>query len=94
MIITMHRNFAGRLAHLQLVHPELARYVEPVIVNALCIDFIYGGAYAWAYLARQHVDEDDIWTMLRSPGRHWQLPELDVEQTADIALASAGLQHP
>lgn len=90
----MNRTPAGRLAHLQLVHPELARYGEPVIVNALCVDFIYGGAYAWVYLARHHVDEEHIWTMLHSPGRRWESPELDVEQTADIALASVGLQHP
>lgn len=67
---------------------------EQLVLNAHCIDFVYGGVYAWAYLATAGVADPDIIVILRTPFDRWHAAEPDIASTARRAMDSIGMQRP
>lgn len=83
-----------RMDQLRIAHPEIGRYPDALILDAFFVDFVFGGAYAWAYLAKCAVEEADIQTILRTPIRDWSVPQCDIARAAEDALAKVGLRCP
>jgi hypothetical protein len=74
--------------------PPAARYGEQLVLNAHCIDFVYGGVYAWAYLAMAGVSDPDIIVILRTPFDSWRSAHPDIATIAHRAMDSIGIQRP
>ena len=71
-----------------------SRYGERLVLNAHCIDFVYGGAYAWAYLAMAGVADPDILSILRTPFDRWDAASPDIATAAQRAMHSVGIRRP
>lgn len=71
-----------------------SRYGERLVLNAHCIDFVYGGAYAWAYLAMSGVADPDILSILRTPFDRWHAATPDIATAAHRAMHTVGIQRP
>jgi hypothetical protein len=72
----------------------IARFGEQTVLNAHCIDFVYGGVYAWAYLAMAGIPDRDIMVILRTPFDRWHCAEPDIAAVAHGAMCSMGIQRP
>jgi len=71
-----------------------SRFGEQLILNAHCIDFVYGGVYAWAYLAMAGVADPDIIVILRTPFGGWDRAEPNIADVAHRAMRRMGIQRP
>ncbi|MTW09929.1 hypothetical protein GM658_04890 [Pseudoduganella eburnea] len=73
-------------------------YRDELELNALCIDFVHGGLYAWTYLSRAGVADADILRILNAPADAWCYRVENAETTARLALNAAGIRlrgwHP
>ncbi|MGW8391636.1 hypothetical protein [Pseudoduganella sp. HUAS MS19] len=65
-----------------------------IILNAHCIDFVYGGVYAWAYLAMAGVADQDIMVILRTPFERWGDAVPNIAEVAQRAMRTVGIQRP
>lgn len=74
--------------------PPHARLGDQVVLNAHCIDFVYGGVYAWAYLAMAGVAEPDILVILRTPFDRWGAATPSIAAVAQRALCTIGMHRP
>lgn len=74
--------------------PPDSRHSAQLILNAHCIDFVYGGVYAWAYLAMAGVSDHDIIVILRTPFDSWHTAEPDIATIAQRAMHAIGIQRP
>lgn len=70
------------------------RHDESLLLNAYCIDFVYGGVYAWVYLAMAGLADTDIIVILRTPFEGWDAAEPDIATVAHRAMQSIGIQRP
>jgi hypothetical protein len=74
--------------------PPASRFGEQLVLNAHCIDFVYGGVYAWAYLAMAGVPDPDIVVILRTPFERWGAAEPNIADVAHRAMRALGIQRP
>lgn len=65
-----------------------------IILNAHCIDFVYGGVYAWAYLAMAGVADPEIIAILRTPFDRWGDAHPSIADVAERAMRTVGIQRP
>ena len=65
-----------------------------LILNAHCIDFVYGGVYAWAYLAAAGVADHDIIVIMRTPFERWGDATPTIADVAQRAMRTLGIQRP
>jgi len=70
------------------------RFGKQLILNAHCIDFVYGGVYAWAYLATAGVSDRDIMSIMRTPFDRWGDAAPSVAEVARRAMHTMGIQRP
>jgi len=71
-----------------------SRFGKQLVLNAHCIDFVYGGVYAWAYLAMAGVPDPDIIVILRTPFDGWATAEPTIADVAHRAMHKMGIQRP
>ena len=64
---------------------------EQLLLNAYSIDFVHGGAFAWAYLAFLGVSDREIQRILNAPPHTWCHRVQDVEATARSAMTAIGM---
>ena len=74
--------------------PPRSRFGEQIVLNAHCIDFVYGGVYAWAYLAMAGVAEPDILVILRTPYDSWGSATPSIAAVAQRAMHAMGMHRP
>lgn len=74
--------------------PPASRFDEQLVLNAHCIDFVYGGVYAWAYLATAGVSDPDIIVILRTPFEGWADARPNIADVAHRAMRNLGIQRP
>ncbi|KQZ30270.1 hypothetical protein [Duganella sp. Root1480D1] len=65
-----------------------------LILNAHCIDFVYGGVYAWAYLATAGIADPDIIAILSTPFNRWAEATPNIADVAHRAMRTVGIQRP
>jgi hypothetical protein len=70
------------------------RFGKQLVLNAHCIDFVYGGVYAWAYLATAGVSDRDIIVIMRTPFDRWADAAPNVAEVARRAMQAMGIQRP
>lgn len=80
-----------RLIQLRRLHPELRPYDDHWLLNAFCIDIVYGAAFAWAYLLKCGLPYDHVQAILHTATESWDFEVQDILLTADSAMATAGL---
>lgn len=71
-----------------------ADFGEQIVLDAHCIDFVYGGVYAWAYLAMAGVPEPDIVSILRTPFDRWASAKPSIAAVAQRAMRTMGMHRP
>lgn len=67
---------------------------EQLLLNAYSIEFVHGGAYAWAYLALSGFPDQEILRILNAPPNIWCHRVKDVEATARSAMNAIGMRCP
>lgn len=67
---------------------------QQLVLNAHCIDFVYGGVYAWTYLASAGVSDPDIIVILRTPFEGWGAAQPSIAEVAQRAMRQLGIQRP
>lgn len=70
-----------------------SRYRDELLINALCIDFVHGGAYAWTYLAIAGVPDRDILRILALPAEAWCYLVPNAEAAARSAMRAVGMHR-
>jgi hypothetical protein len=64
---------------------------QQLFLNAICIDVTYGGEFAWTYLAKAGLKEDEILRLLIAPREAWHKVD-NIQAKADLALKAVGMR--
>jgi hypothetical protein len=64
---------------------------ERVLLDAYCIDFVFGGVYAWTFLAEAGFSDDLILAVLSAPIESWCHRVGNMELRARRALDGTGV---
>jgi hypothetical protein len=61
-----------------------------LFLNAICIDVTYGGIFAWSYLERAGLQDEEILHLLIAPRDAWHQVD-DIQGTAARAMDAVGM---